>query len=114
MPKKIVKKRGVYKLTEERRLKIELRDVNKKKKKELRKTMKDWGRISFLYERQKEKLSKIYEINKKRKEFEIQRMRHIIRRNPDSVFDMIKANKERTVPQKMKIKEEWYRGQEQV
>ena len=116
MPKKMVKKKGIYKLTEERRLKIELRDVNKKKKKDLRRTMKDWGRISLLYERQKELLGKIYDIYKKRKEFEIQRMRHLISRNPDSVFDMIKANKERTntFPQKMKIKEEWYRGQEQV
>ena len=109
MPKKIAKRKGIYKLTEERRLKTELREINKKKKKELRKTLKDWGRISLLYEKQKERLGSIYEIHKRRKEFEIQRMRHLIRRNPDSVFDMIKANKERTsnFPQKMKIKDEW-------
>ena len=95
MPKTIRKFKGGgrFGTRKENKLKEKLKILNKKKKGAFKIPVRGLNLIKKYQKEQKEILSELIQIQERRKRMEVQKMRHIIRGNPNSVYDMIKRNK---------------------
>ena len=97
-------------------MKRSLKRYNKRKKFLLQFRPNDRLEIDCITREQRACLHNLQYIYAKRKQFDVQRVRHACAQNPIEIYKMINSSKGRFSgnPKKMKIRDKFYRGEQQV